>query len=70
VLRRIFESKRDEIIGWTNLHNEELHSLCSSQNIIRNTNLRRIRQAVHVERIGRKGLHEESWWERHKEEDC
>jgi hypothetical protein len=30
VLRRIFGSKRDEIIGdWRHLHNEELHSLYS-----------------------------------------
>jgi hypothetical protein len=31
VLRRIFGSKRDEIIGgWRKLHNEELHNLYSS----------------------------------------
>jgi hypothetical protein len=28
VLRRIFDPKRDEVIGsWTKLHNEELHNL-------------------------------------------
>jgi hypothetical protein len=36
VLRRILEPKRDEVIGgWRKLHNEELHNLCSSPNIIR-----------------------------------
>jgi hypothetical protein len=36
VLRRIFGSKRDEVMGvWRKLHNEELHNLYSSLNIIR-----------------------------------
>jgi hypothetical protein len=36
VLRRIFGSKRDEVMGdWRKLHNEELHTLFSSPNIIR-----------------------------------
>jgi hypothetical protein len=36
VLRRIFGSKRDEVTGdWRKLHNEELHNLYSSPNIIR-----------------------------------
>jgi hypothetical protein len=36
ILRRIYGPKRDEIIGeWTKLHNEELHILYSSPNIIR-----------------------------------
>jgi hypothetical protein len=36
VLRRIFGPKRDEVTGeWRKLHNEELHILYSSQNIIR-----------------------------------
>jgi hypothetical protein len=35
VLRKIFRSKRDEVTGgWRKLHNEELHSLYSSPNII------------------------------------
>jgi hypothetical protein len=35
VLRRIFGPKRDEVTGgWTELHNEELHNLYSSPNII------------------------------------
>jgi hypothetical protein len=36
VLRRIFGTKRDEVTGeWRKLHNEELHILYSSPNIIR-----------------------------------
>jgi hypothetical protein len=36
VLRRIFGSKRDEVTGeWRKLHNEELHDLYSSLNIVR-----------------------------------
>jgi hypothetical protein len=36
VLRRIFESKREEVAGdWRRLHNEELHNLYASSNIIR-----------------------------------
>jgi hypothetical protein len=36
VLRRIFGPKRDGIVGdWRKLHNEELHSLYSTLDIIR-----------------------------------
>jgi hypothetical protein len=36
VLRRIFGPKRDEVMGgWRKLHNEALHNLYSSPNIIR-----------------------------------
>jgi hypothetical protein len=36
VLRRIFGPKRDEVTGdWRKLHNEELHTLYFSPNIIR-----------------------------------
>jgi hypothetical protein len=36
MLRRIFGPNRDEIIGgWRKLHNEELHKLYSSPDIIR-----------------------------------
>jgi hypothetical protein len=35
LLRRIFKPKRDEIICWRKLHNEELHNLYSSLSIIR-----------------------------------
>jgi hypothetical protein len=43
VLRRIFRLKRDETTGgWTKLHNEELHNLYYSPNIIRMIKPRRI----------------------------
>jgi hypothetical protein len=36
VLRRIFGPRREEVTGdWRRLHNEELHNLYSSSNIIR-----------------------------------
>jgi hypothetical protein len=36
VLRRKFGPKRDEVTGgWRKLHNEELHNLYTSPNIIR-----------------------------------
>jgi hypothetical protein len=36
VLRRIFGPKREEVAGgWRTLHNEELHKLYASLNIVR-----------------------------------
>jgi hypothetical protein len=44
VLRIIFGPKRDEVTGeWKKLHNEVLHILYSSQNIIRQIKSRRMR---------------------------
>jgi hypothetical protein len=43
----------DEVTGeWRKLHNEELHNLYSSSDIIRQTKSRRMRWAGHVERMG------------------
>jgi hypothetical protein len=53
VLRRIFGPKRDEMTGdWRKLHNEELHNLYSSPNIIRMIKSRRMKWAGHVARMG------------------
>jgi hypothetical protein len=53
VLRRIFGPKRDEVTGeWRKLHNEELHKLYSSPDIIRHVKSRRMRWAGHVARMG------------------
>jgi hypothetical protein len=55
VLRRIFGPKRDEMIGgWSKLHNEELHNLYSSSNIIRMIKSKRMRWTGHVTRIEEK----------------
>jgi hypothetical protein len=52
VLRTIFGPKRDEVtMSWRKLHNEELHNLYSSPNIIRMTKSRRMRLAEHVARM-------------------
>jgi hypothetical protein len=49
VLRRIFEPKRGEVTGgWRELHNEVLHRLYSSPNIIKVMKSRRMRWAGHV----------------------
>jgi hypothetical protein len=53
VLRRIFGPKRDEVTGeWSKLHNEELHNLYSSQDIIRQIKSRRMWWAGRVARMG------------------
>jgi hypothetical protein len=53
VLRRIFGAKRDEVTGeWKKLHNEELHILYPSPDIIRQIKSRRMRWAGHVAPIG------------------
>jgi hypothetical protein len=53
VLRRIFGPKRDEVTEeWSKLHNEELHNLYSSPDIIRQVKSRRMKWAGHVARMG------------------
>jgi hypothetical protein len=57
VLRRIFGLKRDGLIGgWRKLHNEELHNLYPSPNIIRMIKSRRVRWAGHVACMGEASL--------------
>jgi hypothetical protein len=51
-LRRIFGPKREEDGSWRKLHNDELHSLYSSPNIVRVIKSRRMRWAGHVARMG------------------
>jgi hypothetical protein len=52
VLRRIFGPKREEDGSWRKLHNDELHSLYSSPNIVTVIKSRRMRWAGHVARMG------------------
>jgi hypothetical protein len=55
VLRRIFGPKGDEVTGgWRKLHNEELHNLYSSPNIIRMIKSRRMRWTGNVAGMGRR----------------
>ena len=59
VLRRIFGPKREEVMGeWRKLYNEELNDLYSSPNIVWAINLRRMRWAGRVARMGdRRGVY-------------
>jgi hypothetical protein len=53
ILRRIFGPKRDEVTGeWRKVHNEELHNLYSSPDIIRQVKSRRMRWVGHVACMG------------------
>jgi hypothetical protein len=52
-LRKIFGPKREEDGSWRKLHNNKLHSLYSSPNIVTVIKSRRMRWAGHVARMGR-----------------
>jgi hypothetical protein len=53
VLGRISGPKSEEMAGyWTGLHNDELHDLYSSTNIIRVIKSKRVRCVKHVARMG------------------
>jgi hypothetical protein len=70
VLRRIFGSKRDEIIGnLKKLHNEELHNLYSLPDIIRISKSRNMKWAGYVARMGLRRMHTGFWWESQKGRD-
>jgi len=68
VLRRVFGSKRDEVIGeWRKLHNEELSHLYSLPNIVRVVKSRRMRWPGHV--WGRGEVYTGFWWGNLRERD-
>jgi hypothetical protein len=52
VLRKIFGPKREEDGSWRKLHNDELHDLYSSLNIVSVIKSRRMRWAGHVACMG------------------
>jgi hypothetical protein len=50
--------ERDEVTGdWRKLHNDELHNLYSSPNIIRMMKSRRIRWEGYIARMERRRMH-------------
>jgi hypothetical protein len=53
LLRKIFGPKREEDGSWRKLHNDELHGLYSSPNIVRVIKSRRMRWDGHVARMGK-----------------
>jgi hypothetical protein len=69
VLRRIFGPKREEDGAWRKLHNDELHSLYSSPNIVGVIKSRRMRWAGHVARMGARERCLQSFgWEARRQE--
>jgi hypothetical protein len=53
VLRRIFGPRNEEVAGcWRMLHNEELHNLYTSPDIVRVMKSRRMGCPVHITRMG------------------
>jgi hypothetical protein len=62
-LRRIFGPRRDEVTGeWRKLHNEGLHDLYRSPNIVRVIESRRVRWAGHVVGMRRGEVCAGFWW--------
>jgi hypothetical protein len=70
MLRRIFGPKRDKVAGgWRKVHNEELHNLYSSLNIVTMIKPKRMRWTGHIARMGEKRNDIGYWWESQKKTD-
>jgi hypothetical protein len=66
----MFGLKRDEVTEeWRKLHNEELHDLYSSPNIVWVIKSKRMRWAGNVARMGRKDTCIGFWWGNMREID-
>jgi hypothetical protein len=61
LLRTIFGPKMEEEGSWRKLHNDELHGLYSSPNIVRVIKTRRMRWVGHVARVGREETTGKTW---------
>jgi hypothetical protein len=71
VLRRIFGSKMNEVMGeWRKLHNGRLYNLYSSPDIIRQMKSRRMRWVGMWYAWERREKCSRFWWESPKERDC
>jgi hypothetical protein len=58
----MFGPKREEVEGsWRRLHNEELHNLYASSNIVRVIKSRMIRWERHVAQMGEMEMHTVFW---------
>jgi hypothetical protein len=58
VLRRIFGPRKEKHESWRKLHNDELHCLYSSTNIVKVIKSRRMRWVGHMARMeGKRGVY-------------
>jgi hypothetical protein len=58
VLWKIFGPKEDEVTGaWRRLHNEKLHDVYSSPNIVQVIKSRRVKWAREVGRVGERSAY-------------
>jgi len=70
MLKRIFGPKREEVaVDWRRLHNEELHNLYTSPNIIMVIKLSRMRWVGSVECMGEMRNAQKIWSENLKGRD-
>jgi hypothetical protein len=54
MLKRVFGPRREEVAeGWKRLHNEKLHNLYTSPNVVMVIKARRMRWTGHVARTGK-----------------